>query len=99
MFGPMIKDTTSAWIASWDERQSNLDVYSVTEGEPIFRISMESRINTIVGNSQYIGIGFDDGTVYLLQGDLLTRRLSSDHEDEGDENRSKLAEKLRRLRS
>jgi len=99
MFGPTINDTTSAWIASWDERQSELDVYTVSDGEPIFRMSMESRINTIVGNSEYIGIGFDDGTVYLLQGDLLTRRLSSDHEAEGDENRSKLAEKLRRLRS
>ena len=99
MFGPSIKDTTSAWVTSWDDRQSNLDVHSVSDGELIFRTTMKSRINAIVGNSEYIGVGFDDGTIYLLQGDLLARRLSSDHESEEDENRSKLAEKLRRLRS
>ena len=99
MFGPPIKDTTSAWVTSWDDRQSNLDVYSVSDGELIFRTTMKSRINAIVGNSEYIGVGFDDGTIYLLQRDLLARRVSSDHESEEDENRSKLAEKLRRLRS
>jgi len=99
IFGPAIEESTSAWITSWDNRESNLDVYSVLDGESIFRISRESRINTIVGNSEYIGIGFDDGSLYLLQGDLLERRLGSETTSEDDEHRSTLAEKLRHLRS
>jgi hypothetical protein len=63
------------------------------------RVEMKSRANVVIGNTQYLAIGFDDGSVFLLQGDLLTRRLSSEGDSEGDEHRSTLADKLRRLRS
>ena len=63
------------------------------------RAEMESRANAIVGNSQYLAIGFDDGSVFLLQGELLSRRLASEDNSETDEHRSVLADKLRRLRS
>ena len=62
-------------------------------------VQMESRINAIIGNPEYLAIGFDDGSLYLLQGELLTRRLDSDVSPVADEHRSSMAEKLRRLRS
>ncbi len=99
MFGPPLEESTSAWITSWDDRESNLDVYSVSGGDLILKILRNSRINTIVGNSEYIGVGYDDGSLYLLQGNLLERRLVSETTSEEDEHRSTLAEKLRDLRS
>ena len=62
-------------------------------------VEMESRANAVVGNPTHLALGFDDGSVFLLQADLLTRRLISDSDPEPDEHRSNLAEKLRRLRS
>ena len=65
----------------------------------MLRVDMESRVNAIAGNPEYLAIGFDNGELYLLQGTLLTRRLESEDESEPDEHRSAMAEKLRRLRS
>ena len=62
-------------------------------------VEMKSRINAIIGNLEYLAIGFDDGSLYLLQGDLLTRRLDSGPSTSTDEHRTSMAEKLRRLRS
>ena len=63
------------------------------------RVEMKSRANAVVGNPQYLALGFDDGSVFLLQGDLLTKRLTSEGDSDADEHRSILAEKLRRLRT
>ena len=98
-FGPIIKDCTSAWVASWDDRLSSLEVRTIPEGRSLMMVEMESRINAIIGNLEYLAIGFDDGSLYLLQGELLTRRLDSDASPVADEHRSSMAEKLRRLRS
>ena len=98
-FGPIIKDCTSAWVASWDDRLSSLEVRTIPKGESLMTVEMESRINAIIGNPEYLAIGFDDGSLYLLQGELLTRRLDSDASPASDEHRSSMAEKLRRLRS
>jgi hypothetical protein len=62
-------------------------------------VEVKSRANAIVGNPEYLAIGFDDGSVFLLQGELLSRRINSEEDSEVDEHRSALAEKLRRLRS
>ena len=98
-YGPIIDESTSAWITSWDDRISQTEVRSIPSGDPILQIEMKSRVNSIMGNSEYLAIGFADGELYLLQGALLTRRLASETESESDEHRSTMAEKLRRLRS
>ena len=98
-YGPTIDNHTSAWIVTWDERLTIIESRVVSSSAPIMRAEVESRANTIVGNSQYLALGFDDGSVFLLQGDLLSRRLASDANSEVDEHRSVLADKLRRLRS
>ena len=98
-YGPIIDGITSAWISSWDDRISQTEVRSIPGGDIILQIEMKSRVNSIVGNSEYLAIGFADGDLYLLQGALLTRRLASESESESNEHRSTMAEKLRRLRS
>ena len=98
-YGPTIDNQSSAWIVTWDERLAIIQSRIVSSGIPIMRAEMESRANAIVGNSQYLAIGFDDGSVFLLQGELLSRRLASEDNSETDEHRSVLADKLRRLRS
>jgi WD40 repeat protein len=98
-FGPTINSDTSAWIVSWDNRSSSLEVRTIPDGNVLMTVQMSSRVNAIVGNLEYLAIGLDDGSVYLLQGGLLTRRLESEASSEVDEHRSTMAEKLRRLRS
>ena len=98
-FGPVIKEDTSAWVASWDDRLSSLEVRTIPKGESLMTVEMKSRLNAIIGNLEYLAIGFDDGSLYLLQGDLLTRRLDSGPSTSTDEHRTSMAEKLRRLRS
>ena len=99
VFGPTIQESSSAWVTSWDERTSVTDVRTISDGNPLIRIEMDSRANAVVGGPQYLALGFDDGSVFLLQGELLTRRLSSEVESTSDDHRSKMAEKLRKLRS
>ena len=98
-YGPIIENQISAWILSWDEQFSIVEVRTIPNGDPIMRVEMKSRANAVVGNPQYLALGFDDGSVYLLQGDLLTRRLNSEGDSDADEQRSTLAEKLRQLRT
>ena len=97
--GPTIADNSTAWVVSWDDRLSILETRTIPDGNQVMSIEIESRANAVIGNSQYLALGFDDGSVFLLQGDLLTRRLTSEDDSESDEYRSTLAEKLRRLRS
>jgi len=99
VYGPVINNNTSAWISSWDNQKSVIEIRTIPDGGPVMQIEMTSRVNSIVGHSAYLAIGFDDGTLYLLQGDLLTRRLETEGESETDEHRSSMADKLRRLRS
>ena len=98
-YGPIIENQISAWILSWDEQFSIVEVRTIPNGDPIMRVEMKSRANAVVGNPQYLALGFDDGSVFLLQGDLLTKRLTSEGDSDADEHRSILAEKLRRLRT
>ncbi|GIS44287.1 MAG: hypothetical protein Ct9H90mP16_13570 [Candidatus Poseidoniales archaeon] len=53
----------------------------------------------IDGNRAYLALGYEDGTLYLIESELLSRRVSSGSEKSDDNHRSDLAEKLRRLRS
>jgi hypothetical protein len=99
VYGPTIDNNSTAWVVSWDDRLSIIETRTIPNGDSVMCVEMESRANAVIGNSQYLALGFDDGSVYLLQGDLLTRRLTSEGVSEGDEHRSNLAEKLRRLRS
>jgi WD40 repeat protein len=99
VYGPVIANNTSAWVSSWDNRTSVIEIRSIPDGNPVLRIEMKFRLNSIVGNSNYLAVGFDDGTVYLLEGDLITRRLETEGASPTDERSSSLAEKLRRLRS
>ena len=99
VYGPTIANNSTAWVVSWDDRLSIIETRTIPNGDSVMRVEMKSRANVVIGNTQYMALGFDDGSVFLLQGDLLTRRLSSEDDSEGDEHRSTLADKLRRLRS
>ena len=99
VYGPTISNNSTAWVVSWDDQLTNIETRTIPDGNPVMCVEMESRANAVVGNPTHLALGFDDGSVFLLQADLLTRRLISDSDPEPDEHRSNLAEKLRRLRS
>ena len=99
MYGPLVDNQPSAWVISWDERRSICEVRNAPEGTPLFRAESESRVISIEGNRENLAIGFEDGSLYLIQSDLLSRRLAVESDPSSDSHRSDLAEKLRRLRS
>ena len=99
MYGPVVNEQASAWFTSWDKRKSVVEVREAIEGMPLFRSESDSRMTSIEGNREYLALGLEDGTLYLIESDLLSRRLSSIEEQKDESHRSDLAEKLRRLRS
>ena len=99
MYGPVVNDQASAWFTSWDKRKSVVEVREAIQGTPLLRSESDSRVTSIVGNREYLALGLEDGTLYLIESDLLSRRLSSIDEIKDESHRSDLAEKLRRLRS
>ena len=98
MFGPVVSEQASAWIVSWDKRTSIVEVRRSRDGAPLFRAESDSRVIAIDGNRSYLAIGYEDGTLYLIESELLSRRVLSSSEKSDDNHRSDLAEKLRRLR-
>ncbi|MBD13578.1 MAG: hypothetical protein CMJ72_00255 [Planctomycetaceae bacterium] len=99
MYGPVVLAESSAWVTSWDKRKSIVEVRASRSGNSLFRAESESRVISIEGNQAYLTIGFEDGTLYLFESDLLSRRLSTDSDKQDGSHRSDLADKLRRLRS
>ncbi len=97
--GPDLGGTPSVWILSWDGVNAIVDVRTETDGSPEVRFQEECRANICIANSTNLAIGFDDGTLYLVQGELLARRLeSSTDESLTDDHRREMAAKLRALR-
>ena len=99
MYGPVVNEQASAWFTSWDKRKSIVEVREAIQGAPLLRSESDSRVTSIEGNREYLALGLEDGTLYLIESDLLSRRLSSIEEQKDESHRSDLAEKLRRLRS
>ena len=99
MYGPMVEEQSTAWVVSWDKRRSIVEVRSSRTGTQLFRSELTSRVISIEGNQAHLAIGFEDGTLYLIESELLSRRLSTDSVQQDENHRSDLAEKLRRLRS
>ena len=96
--GPEIGDSNSVWIISWDGSTSVIEGCGELEGEGLIRFEEEVRVNAVIGDGENLVLGLADGSVFLLQGDLLNRRLTSDVEPEADGARSALAARLRALR-
>jgi len=99
MYGPVVNEQASAWFTSWDKRKSIVEVREAIQGAPLLRSESDSRVTSIEGNREYLALGLENGTLYLIESDLLSRRLSSIEEKKDESHRSDLAEKLRRLRS
>ena len=99
MYGPVVNEQASAWFTSWDKRKSIVEVREAIQGAPLLRSESDSRVTSIEGNREYLALGLEDGTLYLIESDLLSRRLTSIEDKKDESHRSDLAEKLRRLRS
>lgn len=95
--GPDLNENPSVWLMSWNGNLSEIAVRAEIDGNPEVRFESNSRVNTCISNAEYIAIGFHDGNLTIIQGELLNRRLSAD-EDEEKSHRSDLAAKLRALR-
>jgi len=97
--GPEFDSDQTAWIVSWDHTTSTIMVNSATEDKHYTAFKEQSRVNAIQACGDFIAIGFDDGSLFLLQGELFHRRLLQNKDVHTSERRSDLADKLRRLRS
>jgi hypothetical protein len=96
--GPAIGGSNSVWVISWDGSTSVIEGCGELEGEGLIRFEEEVRVNAVIGDGNHLVLGLADGSVFLLQGELLNRRLASDVEPEADGARSALAARLRALR-
>ena len=97
-FGPAIEGENGIWTFSWDGRSviRLLDQFDGTQKIEVFH---DSKVGASFGSRDYLCIGDSSGMIYLIEKEVLRRRIiePSDEsiEDEGVRN---LRKKIRRLR-
>lgn len=96
--GPDIEGEAVAWSATWDGTTARLHLRSETDGRVHARFDLHARTQVMTGNATHLALGFADGEILLLEGELLNRRLASVDDGEVDEGRAGLAARLRALR-
>ena len=85
------------------EAMATLTFLNASDGEEIGQLRAESTIQCMHLADDFIVLGLDSGEVYILQGDLLARRLSKEDispqtEAKAIEERSSMLARLRALR-
>lgn len=86
------------WASLWDG-QSSIHSIDNDSGEIKFGIQHSSRIRKIICSNDFIALGDSEGKIFVIENNVLQRRLKSKPEDiEIDEKRALLRERLRRLR-
>ena len=85
------------------DAMATLTFLNAIDGEVFGHLSAESTIHCMHLTEDFLVLGLDSGEVYLLQGDLLSRRLSKDDisletEAKAIEERSSMLARLRALR-
>jgi outer membrane protein assembly factor BamB len=97
--GPEVRGADTAWIVTFDGSMANIEVRDEGEGTSLVRFEFGSRLNATASQDNLVAIGFDDGSLFILEGDLLTRRLSENGDSELEARDSSMAARLRALRN
>ncbi|MAH98545.1 MAG: hypothetical protein CMA12_04245 [Euryarchaeota archaeon] len=97
-FGPTIEGESGIWTFSWDEK-SVIRLLDQLDGTQKIEVFHDAEVGASFGSTDHLCIGDNSGMIYLIEKDVLRRRIieSSDEsaEDEGVRN---LRKKIRRLR-
>jgi len=85
------------------DAMATLTFLNAIDGEVVGHLSAESTIHCMHLTEDFLVLGLDSGEVYILQGDLLSRRLSKDDispetDAKAIEERSSMLARLRALR-
>ena len=85
------------------DAMATLTFLNAIDGEVVGHLNAESTIHCLHLTEDFLVLGLDSGEVYILQGDLLARRLSKDEisletEAKAIEERSSMLARLRALR-
>lgn len=86
------------WASTWNGK-TNIFSIDNNSGNIEFKIEHPSRVRKIICFDQFVALGDSKGEIFLIENDVLQRRLKSKPEDiKIDEKRALLRERLRRLR-
>ena len=78
---------------------SKLFLLNSENGGLIFNSNSKNSIRTTSSHENMLLLGMDNGKILILEMDLLLRRLNQKNDDEEiDEGRKKMLERLRKLR-
>ena len=78
---------------------SKLFLLNSENGSLIFNSNSKNSIRTTSSNENMLLLGMENGKIFILEMDLLLRRLNQKNDDgEIDEGRKKMLERLRKLR-
>ena len=95
---PADSEGIGIWASRWDGEDSSIVVLSAVDGSTILELEHSHRIRHIDSAGNNIALGDSSGRINLVEGRVLSRRLEDDEGDEDDERRSRLMERLRKLR-
>ena len=82
----------------WNDGDSSIVVLDSMDGSTILELEHAHRIRHIDSAGSNIALGDSGGRIHLVEGRFLSRRLEDDEESGDDERRSRLMERLRKLR-
>ena len=86
------------WASAWNGK-TNIFSIDNNSGNIEFKIEHPSRVRKIICFDQFIALGDSNGKIFLIENDVLQRRLKSKPEDiRIDEKRTLLRERLSALR-
>ena len=97
--GPSGSSGSGIWGSRWNVESSSVTVLEATDGSILLELRHYCRIRHLQSTDNNIALGDSSGRIHLIEGAVLSRRLSGIVEETDDnERRSQLMERLRRLR-
>ena len=97
--GPSGSNGSGIWGSRWNGESGGVTVLEIDDGTIILELGHYCRIRHLQSTDDNIALGDSNGRIHLIEGAVLPRRLSGIVEETDDnERRSRLMERLRRLR-
>ena len=96
--GPTDSEEIGIWTSRWNDGDSSIVVLNAADGSTILEFEHAHRIRHIDSAGSNIALGDSGGRIHLVEGRVLSRRLEDNEGSGDDERRSRLMERLRKLR-
>ena len=98
--GPSTSQGEAVWVSSWKEKSARISVLDLHSGDSLLELGHKHRIRHLQTGFGKVAIGDSTGRIHLIERGVLARRVEeSSKTASDDENRSRLMERLRQLRS